>query len=111
MTHLRLKKKSVAAFRKAVELNESNEPAFFSLIHLLGRICDWREYDQMMAKARRFIDSGSAGGLGPFSFNFFTCTEQAHFSSAHIRPLKFSPAHVRPDVCACVPANLRSHTC
>jgi hypothetical protein len=63
MTHSRLEK-SVANFRKAVELNPRNEPAFFSLIHLLGRICDWREYDALMLKARRFIDAGSAGGLG-----------------------------------------------
>jgi hypothetical protein len=35
----------VTSFRKAVELNPRNEPAFFSLIHLLGRICDWREYE------------------------------------------------------------------
>ena len=64
MTHSRLEQ-SVVAFRESVRLNPDNEPAFFSLIHLLGRICDWREYDSLFARAREFFDRGSAGGLGP----------------------------------------------
>ena len=75
----------MAAFRQAVELNESNEPAFFSLIHLLGRICDWREYDQMMAKARRFIDSGSAGGLGPIFALAYPLSPQQMCTVTHAR--------------------------
>lgn len=72
MTHSRLEK-SVTNFHKAVELNPSNEPAFFSLIHLLGRICDWREYEALMLKARRFIDGGSSGGLGGSESNGCIC--------------------------------------
>jgi len=49
MTHSRLEL-SVTNFQKSVELNPNNEPAFFSLIHLKGRICDWREYAQTFEK-------------------------------------------------------------
>ncbi len=44
MTHSRL---DIATehFENAVKLNRNNEPAFFSLVHILGRTCDWRQHD------------------------------------------------------------------
>jgi hypothetical protein len=37
----------------------------FSLLHLRGRVCDWREWDTTFDKARRLIHRGITGGMGP----------------------------------------------
>lgn len=34
-------------------------------VHLLGRICDWRGWDDHFRKARSLIDSGMSAGIGP----------------------------------------------
>jgi len=75
----------VTSFRKSVELNPGNEPAFFSLIHLLGRICDWREYGAMMSRAQTFIDRGSSGGLGPIFALAYPLTPQQMCTVTHAR--------------------------
>lgn len=37
----------------------------FSLLHLRGRVCDWREWDAIFEQARSLIQQGITGGMGP----------------------------------------------
>lgn len=64
MTHSRLDL-ATEYFENAVKLNRKNEPAFFSYVHILARICDWRQHDELFAETRELIDSGKTGGIGP----------------------------------------------
>ncbi|EKX46881.1 hypothetical protein GUITHDRAFT_107237 [Guillardia theta CCMP2712] len=64
MSHTRLDE-AVRFYRTSYEMNNDFETPFFSLIHLLGRICDWRGWERDFSKARALIDQGTAGGLGP----------------------------------------------
>ena len=64
MSHTRLDD-AVAFYKASVDVKPDFQAPFFSMIHLLGRICDWREWDHLFNKARHLIDLGLSGGMGP----------------------------------------------
>ena len=64
MSHTRLDE-AVAHYAKARAAKPDFFVPFFSQVHLLGRICDWREWEQHFELARELIDQGVSGGIGP----------------------------------------------
>ena len=64
MSHTRLDE-AVAHYAMARAVKPDFFVPFFSQVHLLGRICDWREWEQHFELARELIDQGVSGGIGP----------------------------------------------
>ena len=64
MSHSRLDE-AIGCFERSLAVNPDARGSFFSLLHLRGRVCDWREWDAMFVKARSLIDQGITGGMGP----------------------------------------------
>lgn len=54
----------------------SQDAAFFSLVHLLGRICDWRDYARNTEAMRARIAAGHTGGLGPIFALAYPLTDE-----------------------------------
>lgn len=64
MSHTRLND-ALHFYKQAFTLMPSYQTPFFSFVHLLGRVCDWREWDQHFATVRSLIDEGGGVGIGP----------------------------------------------
>jgi protein O-GlcNAc transferase len=64
MSHTRLDE-AVGYYAEARKIKPEFLAPFFSEIHLLGRICDWRQWESHFEKARALIDQGASGGMGP----------------------------------------------
>jgi tetratricopeptide (TPR) repeat protein len=64
MSHTRLDE-AVAHYATSLTLKPDFFVPFFSQVHLLGRICDWREWESHFDKVRALIDQGASGGMGP----------------------------------------------
>ena len=64
MSHTRLDE-AVGYYAAAIKTKPEFFAPFFSQIHLLGRICDWREWESHFENARALIDQGASGGMGP----------------------------------------------
>ena len=64
MSHTRLDQ-AVEYYAAALVAKPDFYAAFFSQIHLLGRICNWADWESHFSKARELIDKGASGGMGP----------------------------------------------
>ena len=75
MSHTRLDD-AVRYYSASVEVKPDFQAPFFSMIHLLGRICDWRDWDHHFESARALIDVGLSGGMGPIFALAYPLTDE-----------------------------------